>query len=175
MSDETPQSVRQHISVQRMGDETLLYDRERHRAFCLNASSSAVWRLADGTRTVAEIARDASLELGAVMDEDLVRYGIEELRRDGLMEPSPSHTLLEEHSAEPSDQSAQAMTRRAMLQRLGVGGAMLLPAVASIVAPTAAQAYSGCVDCTDAAPGRAARARRQQSSATGTAAGDPQQ
>ena len=39
---------------------------------------------------------------------------------------------------------------------------MLLPAVAAIVAPTAAQAYSGCVDCSDS---QAARARKRQSAA----------
>ena len=86
MRDEAPRSVQEHISVRPMGVETLLYDRRRHRAFCLNATSSAVWRLADGVRTIAEIARAASLELGAEIDEELVCYAIEELRQDGLME-----------------------------------------------------------------------------------------
>ena len=29
--------------------------RRRHKAFCLNESSSVVWLLADGDRTIAEI------------------------------------------------------------------------------------------------------------------------
>jgi len=97
------------------------------------------------------------------IEEELVRFAIEELRQDGLME------------AGEGAREKRAISRRALLQRLGVGGAMLLPAVASIVAPMAAQATSGCVDCSDAAPSRAARARRQKSSRTGAAAGDPQQ
>jgi len=40
-----------------------------------------------------------------------------------------------------------AVSRRAVLQQLGVAGAMLLPVVSAIFAPTAAQAYSGCFDC----------------------------
>jgi hypothetical protein len=144
---EAPRGVRQQILVQRVGAETLVYDEQRHRAFCLNACSAAVWELADGGRTVAEIAAAASIELKRPVGEDVVRYALEELRRDGLIEAG---TMVEE---------AQPISRRALLQRLGVGGAMLLPAVAAIVAPTAAQAYSGCFDCS-VSPSRAAQAAR---------------
>jgi hypothetical protein len=171
MRDEAPRSVQQHISTQQVGAETLVYDELRHRAFCLNASSSVVWRLADGTRTVAEISAAASEELCASLSEELVRYAVEELRCDGLMEAAGSHG---EEFIGPGMHVTErrAISRRAMLQRLGVGGALLLPVVASIVAPTAAQAYSGCVDCSIASP-RGARPRRQKSS--GLPAGEPGQ
>jgi hypothetical protein len=151
-SPEAPRSIRQEISVQRIGTETLVYDERRHRAYCLNESSSLIWTLADGERTVAEIRESTSVELKTPVSEELVLYALAELRRDGLMEPS---TLPE---------AGPAISRRAMLQRLGAGGVLLLPAIASIVAPTAAQAYSGCVDCSSAASNRAARARRLQQS-----------
>lgn len=152
-SRQTPRSIRQEISVQQIGTETLVYDERRHRAYCLNESLSAIWRLADGERTVAEMCEAASAELKTPVSEELVLYALDELRRDGLMELSV-------------DEPRTTISRRAMLQRLGVGGALLLPAIASIVAPTAAQAYSGCVDCTDSTstPNRAARARRLQRS-----------
>ena len=54
------------------------------------------------------------------------------------------------------------MSRRVLLQRLGVGGALLVPAVAAIVAPTAAQAYSGCVDCTSSVVPAQSNARKRQ-------------
>ena len=44
MRDEAPRSVQQHISSQQVGEERLVYDELRHRAFCLNASSSVVLR-----------------------------------------------------------------------------------------------------------------------------------
>jgi hypothetical protein len=138
-SHELPRSVQAHISKQRIGAETLLYDGLRHKAFCLNESSSIVWRLANGERSIAQICAAAGLELKTSVSEELVLFAVEELRRDGLMEPSIRHS------------AGQAITRRIMLQRLGVGGAMLLPVISAIVAPTAAQAYSGCFDCATAA------------------------
>jgi hypothetical protein len=146
-SQERPCRRLRDISIQQIGAETLLYDERCHKAYCLNESSSAIWRLADGERTVAEMCAAAALELGDAVSEELVLFAIEQLRRDGLMEPV---TVFE---GRPS------ISRRAVLRRLGAGGAMLLPAIAAIVAPTAAQAYNGCVDCTSS---RAARARRQQ-------------
>jgi hypothetical protein len=152
---ETPRRITQDVSVQQVGAETLIYDGRRHLAFCLNASSAVVWRMADGTRTIAQMSNAASLELGAEMSEDLVRFSIETLGVDGLIEPATE--------AETNSDAARNISRRAMLQRLGVGGAMLLPVVASIVAPTAAQAYNGCVDCSTS-NARAARIRRLQQS-----------
>jgi hypothetical protein len=149
-NDETPCSLKRHISIQQIGAETLVYDERRHRAYCLNGSSSVIWRLADGAHTVAEIREAASVELKTRVSEEFVAYALEELRRDGLMEPSAV------------EEARPAISRRAVLQRLGVGSVLLLPAIASIVAPTAAQAYSGCVDCTSAPSNRAARARRLQ-------------
>jgi hypothetical protein len=153
---EAPRSIRQDISIQQIGTETLLYDARRHMAYCLNESSSAIWNLADGEHTIAGLATAASLRLGFEVSEDFVQFALTQLRGDGLVESSPTVAGLR-----------PTITRRAMLQKLGVGGAMLLPAIAAIVAPTAAQAYSGCFNCSTSSPSRAARARRQPLSGTG--------
>lgn len=145
-NSQAPRRIGDDISIQQIGAETLVYDERRHKAFCLNSSSSVIWWLADGERTVAEISRKASLQLESELDEAFVEFALDQLRKDGLIEPSAIEV---EH----------AMSRRAMLQRLGVGGVMLLPMVAAIVAPTAAQAYSGCVDCSSAQPSKARRRR----------------
>jgi hypothetical protein len=145
-SREAPRSIRQGMSVQQIGTETLVYDERRHVAFCLNESSSVIWRLADGERTVAAIREVASIELKTIVSEEFVLFALVELRRDGLVE---------DFAAE----RASGVSRRVMLQRLGVSGALLLPAIASIVAPTAAQAYSGCFNCSSVSPARPARRR----------------
>jgi hypothetical protein len=152
MSQWMPLRNQQQISVQEIGRETLVYDGVRHRAYCLNESSGVVWRLADGTRTVEEIGAAAEVELGVAVNEELVLFILQELRGDGLIE-----------AARDEGEVRVGVSRRAMLERLGVGAAMLLPVIAAIVAPTAAQAYGGCVDC-DASQARAARARRAQQS-----------
>jgi hypothetical protein len=156
-----PRGIWREISVQQIGRETLVYDGVRHRAFCLNESSGVVWRLADGTRTLAQLREGAAVELGAAVSEELVVFILDALRTDGLIEASGA-----------GDERI-GMSRRAMLQRLGVGGVMLLPVIAAIVAPTAAEAYNGCVDC-DASSAKGARARRlQQSRSTSAPANKP--
>jgi len=160
-SQQMPRGIQRQISVQRIGRETLVYDGVRHSAFCLNESSGVVWRLADGTRTIAEIGAEAGVELGVEVSEELARFILDELRGDGLME------------GWGEGEELVGISRRAMLERLGVGGAMLLPVIAAMVAPTAAEAYSGCVDC-DTSQARAAKARRaQQSQTVGEADGKP--
>jgi hypothetical protein len=144
---EAPRRARGPISIQQVGAETLIYDERSHKAFCLNESSSAIWNLADGERSIAQIAAESSRNLRIPLNEELVCFALEQLRQDGLIEPSSR--------PEPTS----TVTRRSMLQKLGVGGAMLLPAVAAILAPTAAQAYSGCVDC-DVQPAKARRLRQ---------------
>jgi hypothetical protein len=165
-SREIPRRIEQDVSIQRIGTEMLAYDGRRHLAFCMNASSAAVWRLADGTREIAQISEAASLELGVEVSDDLVRFIVEALRGDGLIEPMEADVA--------GVETASRISRRAMLQRLGTGGAMLLPVVVSIMAPTAAQAYNGCVDCSVSSGARAARIRKLQQSGD-TPSGNPQQ
>ena len=154
-----PRSIQPRVSTQRVGSEILVYDPSRFMAFCLNRSSSIVWSLADGERTVAEIGAAASLELETSVSEEFVFFALEQLRGDGLIEP-PATT-----------ETRPAISRRTLLRRLGAGGALLLPVVAAIVAPTAAQAYSGCVNCSATPASRsaqqAARARRQSLGSSG--------
>lgn len=156
--------MREAISVQQVGTELLLYDERQHRAFCLNATSAAVWKLADGLRTTEEICVAAGAELGIEVSRDLVSYALDELERDGLLQ-----------TAQPGERVA--ISRRQVLEKLGAAGAFLLPAIASILAPTAAQAYSGCFDCSDEQAARAARARKiQQANSSKTApSSSPQQ
>ena len=133
-TDETPRSLKRHISIQQIGRETLVYDELRHKAFCLNESSSLIWRLADGEHTVAQMKEAASSELKMEVSEEFVCFALEQLQRDGLIES-------------PSIAAGPAVSRRAVLRTLGVSGALLLPMIAAVMAPPAAQAYNGCVDC----------------------------
>ena len=132
---DAPCRIREHLSIQQIGTETLIYDGTRHQAFCLNQSSSVIWYLANGENSVAHIAAQASLQLWFAVTEDFVLFALEELSHDGLIKQWSR------------DVGSLEISRRRLLQHLGTGSALLLPAVAAILAPTAAQAYSGCVDC----------------------------
>lgn len=136
MNHEHPRKLETNITVQHVDAETLVYDERRHQAFCLNATSAAVWNLADGSRSVEQLAQDASVKLAAPVTEELVRFALAELDRDGLLLVS---------AAVPA--GAPLPTRRQMMGSLGAASLVLVPAVAMLVTPKAAQAYNGCVNC----------------------------
>jgi hypothetical protein len=131
---EMPRNMRQDICIEQIGSETLLYDERRHKAFCLNAMSAAVWQKCDGAHTIEQIAAAITLELAMPVSEELVQFTLGELRRDGLIEAATIPTVMPE------------ISRRDMMQKLGFRAALLLPVVAMVVAPKAAHATSGSVD-----------------------------
>lgn len=118
------------ITVQQMGEETLLYDARTHQAWCLNRSSACVWGLCDGGNTVAEIAAAATRELGAPFGEELVLVTLAELREKGLLEAA-------------EDALPQGVSRREMIARVGLTAAALLPVIAALTTlPASAQTVS---------------------------------
>jgi hypothetical protein len=134
-----PQTRRSGLLIRELPDELLVYDQEQHRAHCLNQTAALVFRHADGTRTAAELA----LLPGA--DDQVVGLALEQLAAAGLLEGAAP-------GAEPA--SPAGMTRRDVARRVGLAAAILLPAVASIVAPTPAEAAATCVNtCAGKTPG----------------------
>jgi hypothetical protein len=99
----------------------------------LNKTAAFVWQQCDGRTTTQQIARSLSLELHSDVDHKLVWFALRQLDR---------HHLLEQHLDPQS--GLFAVSRREALRALGVGAAVTLPVVASILAPTPAQAATGC-------------------------------
>jgi hypothetical protein len=151
-----PRRLERSIHVQRVGEEVLLYDEQRHEAFCLNPTSAAVWDLATGRNTVADISRAASLALGTPVPEPVVEFALAGLREQRLLQDPP---ILQ-----------PAVSRRAMMRSLGATSLLLVPVVAAIVAPKAAQAYTGCFNCpSSVSTQRRAAAQRAQQQADAAA------
>ncbi len=146
MHDRLPRRTDEQISVQVVGEETLLYDESRHMAFCLNRTSSAVWNLCDGEHTEAQIVAALDFRDDRCLSDELVSLALEQLRQDGLIEAVPANRPL--------------LSRREMVEALGARSLMMLPVVAAICVPEAAQALSGVVDG-DGTGSRASKARRQ--------------
>jgi Coenzyme PQQ synthesis protein D (PqqD) len=122
-TNQTPKAKTERLIVREIDGETLVYDRGRDAASCLNEFAARVWRECDGETSVAEIAA----ALGE--DERAVWLALHQLTKA---------QLLTEAIAFPPDLSA-AKSRREVAGRLGLGAAAV---VASIVAPMAAQAAS---------------------------------
>jgi hypothetical protein len=138
-----PMARRDGLVVRDLADETLVYDRERHQAHCLNRTSAAVFRLCDGTRSLKEI--EALLEEG---DDPVAREAVVKLALEQL---SAARLLVEDAEAGPSTHEGDAaVASRRELLRLA---ALAVPMIASIVAPTPAQAASAaCINASDCTP-----------------------
>src|SRR5271170_4194107 len=125
----TPKAKTERLIVREIDGETLVYDRGRAAASCLNGFAARVWRECDGETSVAAIAA----ALGE--DERAVWLALRQLTKA---------QLLTEAIAFPPELSA-AKSRREVAGRLGLGlGLGAAAFVTSIVAPMPAQAAS-CV------------------------------
>jgi hypothetical protein len=125
-----PRARTRSLVVERLAEETLVYDRRRHRAHCLNPAATLVWECCDGRTTVAATAARLERDLRVAPHEALVWTALDQLARARLLAERPPAVAV------PS--------RRELVRLLGLGAAaaVLLPVVESVVSPTAAQAAS---------------------------------
>jgi hypothetical protein len=119
-----PRARTDEIVVEELGDETLVYDKRRHRAHCLNRTAAAVWRACDGRRAPDELAVQVARELGAPVDESLIALALTQLAQAQLLIDAP------------------AAATRTPSRRQAMRALVLAPAVLSILVPRAAQAAS---------------------------------
>lgn len=126
-----PAARREGLLLRELPDELVVYDTAENRAHCLNRTAAAVFRLADGTRDVDDLARLVAPGTVAAEGRAVVRLALDRLGEAGLVVAAPVSTP-------PS--------RRELLRRAALGTAILLPAVASMVAPTPAEAAATCTD-----------------------------
>ncbi len=128
-----PRARETGIVTQKLPEELLIFDLDRHKAHCLNRAAAIVWRHCDGHTTTAEAAALLHNELGLPSDERLVWLALDRLARARLLQEQP---------ARPSPVMSESNeSRRQVLKQLG-RLTVLLPAVATILAPTAAHALS---------------------------------
>lgn len=128
-----PVARKSGLVVRELSDEVVVYDLERNEAHCLNATAAAVFRAADGRRSLAQIARHLASTVEPGADEALVGLALEQLALVHLVEQEP-----------PSPRSG-GVSRREAMRRVGIGAAVVLPLVTSVLAPTPAEAAATCV------------------------------
>ncbi len=134
-----PEKRTEDVVVVDTKDEVLVYDLKREKAHHLNRAAAIVWRHCDGRTETATAAQAIAKELGTSQDEELVAYALERLDRARLLKgPLPEVYAL------------AGLTRRELLKRAALLGlaAALIPAIVSLVPPSAAQAAGTCVQNT---------------------------
>jgi hypothetical protein len=121
-----PRARKDGVLVLDVAEEVLVYDEALHKAHCLNPAAALVWRHLDGRTSVGALVTRLRREMDMPADEDTVWLAVTELHKAGLLEDGFELP------------SARAVSRRRALRRLGVAagtGAVLLPAVSTVLAP----------------------------------------
>jgi hypothetical protein len=126
-----PRRREDELVVRELSEETVVYDRRRDKAHCLNRTATLVWRHCDGQTSVAELAKLLHEELGVPADEQLVWHALVRLDKARLL----TERL---HPAK-----AGARRSRRELIKMGVA-AVAVPVVMTILAPTPATAGPSC-------------------------------
>jgi hypothetical protein len=124
-----PQARKVGLVIQRVQDEVLVYDRDLNKAHCLNETAAAVWKHCDGKTTVDEMACLLEKQLELPVDEAVLGFGLDQLEKAHLLEEPMSRVS-----------NGKTISRREVMRRIGVGAAVALPLVTSIIAPRAAAA-----------------------------------
>ncbi len=127
-----PCARKDRLTIRELPEETLVYDQDRHKAHCLNATARAVWRHCDGETSVDELARIVAKEIGIASASAVVGLALEQLARRHLLETAPAP-------------AADRISRRDALKKLAAGAA-LLPLIMTVATKTVAQSLSGAVD-----------------------------
>ena len=130
-----PVASSERLLVRELAGELVVYDLERHEAHCLNRTAAFVFKQCDGHSGVADIARRLQGELGTAADEPLVWQTLERLDAARLLAHFPRRP------PEPG-----GLSRRDVVRRVGLGVAVTLPLVSSILVPTPAEAAVTCVN-----------------------------
>src|SRR5262245_23841975 len=122
-----PESRKDQLLVEEVGGELVVYDQRRHQAHRLNRAAALVWRHCDGRTGAAEMAALLRRELGRPADEEVVWLALDRLDKAHLLQGGLTR---------PAD--APRASRRQVLRRLArvAAVAVLVPTVATIVAPT---------------------------------------
>lgn len=138
-----PAARRTGLVVRDLADEVIVYDLERHQAHCLNRTAASVFRGADGTRSLDDLGALLGDGFDREEREAAVRMAIDQLASAQLLD-----------AGLPPGTPAEGPSRRSVLRQAGLGAALLLPAVVSMLAPTPAEAAATCVTaCTGQLPG----------------------
>jgi len=120
--------ARMDCLTREFGDELLVYDQERNVGHCLNPTAAATWKLCDGKNGPPDLAKILTRQFSEPIDEPVVLLALEEL--------SKARLLVE------VEKPVRRTSRREAIRAIGIAGAIALPLVTSLVAPTPARAAS---------------------------------
>lgn len=118
------------IVVQDLGKEILVYDLVINKAFCLNETTSIVFRYCDNKSDI----HDVKLLLKDFTDE-VIFLALDLLKENNLLQNPDYKIPLED------------VSRRELIKKVGLMSLVALPMISTVIAPTSTMAASGALSC----------------------------
>jgi len=126
----TPQARTEGLVIKNLPDEVLIYDLDRHKAYCLNETAALIWKNCDGRTTIQEMGKLLK-QMDTNAGEDVVWFALDRLEKARLLNEKVSQLA---NVPKPS--------RRELLGKLGASALLAVPVILSVTSPTAAQTAS---------------------------------
>src|SRR5258708_37466403 len=99
----------QGLIVRELAGELVVYDKTRHRAFCLNPTVASIWKSCEGRTSPGQARRRLEAELGRPVPDAVVSFGVDQLGKAGLLQDAVSS-------------ARKHPSRREVLRSIGVAG-----------------------------------------------------
>lgn len=125
MLSKLPQSKTENIVVQNLENETLIYNLDSNKVFCLNETSALVYQACNGNTDFQELINKYNLT------DEVIFLALDLLKKENLLEENFSSPL-------------EGMKRREVIKKIGLTSVIALPLISSLMAPTSAMAASTC-------------------------------
>ncbi len=125
-----PTARRDDVVFTEVEDQVVAYDTRAHVTHCLNPVAALVWRLADGSRSDADLAGEVAALHGAEAAPALVGLALERLKDAGLLQAQVGSPL---------------RSRREMMRMIGLASVASAAALVTTVAVPHAAAAQSCL------------------------------
>lgn len=125
MLSKLPRSKTENIVVQNLESETLIYNLETNKVFCLNETSALVYQACNGQTNFEEIKNKHNLP------DEVIFLALDLLKKENLLEENFSSPL-------------EGMKRREVIKKIGLTSMIALPIISSLMAPTSIMAAASC-------------------------------
>ena len=120
-----PPARTENIVVQNLESETLIYNLDTNKVFCLNETSALVYQACNGKTDFEDFKNNHKLT------DEVIFLALDLLKKE---------SLLEERFVSP----LAGMKRREVIKKIGLTSVIALPIISSLMAPTSAMAAISC-------------------------------